>query len=86
MVSNSPHHALLSSHTDINGHYLDYACSRYAGAYPNLVNMDDRLGGSDTKRDFQFKSCSGAVSSDVLEKQIPEISDDQQAILLSVGK
>lgn len=64
----------------------DYACSRYDNAYPNLINDDARLGYNNTDRDFQFRSCSGAVTSDILEKQIPNISPSQQAILLSVGK
>ncbi|EEP82612.1 predicted protein [Uncinocarpus reesii 1704] len=62
----------------------DYACSRYDHAYPYLINNDPRLG--DLKnRKFQFKSCSGAKSDDVLKKQIPSIDSGQQAILLSVG-
>lgn len=63
----------------------DYACSRYDHAYPYLVNTDPRLG-DPSKRTFQFLSCSGAVTKDVLEKQIPDLKANQQAILLSIGK
>ncbi|KAH7114166.1 SGNH hydrolase-type esterase domain-containing protein [Dactylonectria estremocensis] len=62
----------------------DYACSRYSHGYPNIVNSDGRLG-DESKRTFEFKSCSGAVMDDVLDTQIPELSSDQQFILLSAG-
>lgn len=54
-------------------------------AYPVFVNEDPRLG-DPSDREFQFKSCSGAVTTDILEKQIPEISNNQQIILLSAGQ
>lgn len=63
----------------------DWSCSRYDHSYPYLINTDERLG-DPAKRKFQFKSCSGAVTKDVLEKQIPSIDSGQQAILLSIGK
>ncbi|EPS26948.1 hypothetical protein PDE_01888 [Penicillium oxalicum 114-2] len=62
----------------------DSACSRYDNAYPNLIHTDLRLGDPAT-RNFQFKSCSGAVISDVISDQIPQISGNQQVILLSAG-
>ena len=64
--------------------HVDWACSRYDHAYPYLVNNDPRLG-DPTKRTFQFLSCSGAVTSDVLEKQIPALNANQQVIMLSIG-
>ncbi|KAL2859377.1 SGNH hydrolase-type esterase domain-containing protein [Aspergillus pseudodeflectus] len=57
---------------------------RYDHAYPYLIHQDERLGDPGT-RNFQFKSCSGAVTKDVLETQIPAIDNDQQVILLSIG-
>ncbi|OAR01499.1 hypothetical protein LLEC1_05006 [Akanthomyces lecanii] len=63
----------------------DWACRRYDSAYPSLLNTDDRLGDS-SKRKFQFESCSGAVTKDILDKQIPRIDSNQQVILLSAGK
>ncbi|KAB5550778.1 SGNH hydrolase-type esterase domain-containing protein, partial [Coniochaeta sp. 2T2.1] len=74
----------LGSFLDALNSQRDWACSRYDHAYPYLVNNDPSLG-DPSKRTFQFLSCSGALSKDVLEKQIPRLSSDQQAILLSVG-
>lgn len=62
----------------------DYACSRYDHAYPSIVNGDERLG-DPANRNFQFQSCSGAVTTDVIGKQIPNIDNAQQVILLSAG-
>lgn len=64
----------------------DWACSRYDHSYPFLINTDERLGDDPSKRKFQFQSCSGAVTNDVLETQVPLIDSDQQVILLSIGK
>ncbi|KAM0542975.1 hypothetical protein ACHAPJ_012532 [Fusarium lateritium] len=61
----------------------DWACSRYAGAYPYYVYKDPRFG--DNYPDFQFLSCSGAKIDDVLNDQIPDLESGQQAIMLSVG-
>ncbi|KAJ5475502.1 hypothetical protein N7539_007789 [Penicillium diatomitis] len=62
----------------------DSACSRYDNAYPNLIHNDGRLG-DPASRTFQFKSCSGALTADVINNQIPQISGNQQVILLSAG-
>ncbi|KAF4436965.1 integrin alpha n-terminal [Fusarium austroafricanum] len=62
----------------------DYACGRYNQAYPYLVNQDSRIG-NPSERTFQFLSCSGAVTKDVLDKQIPKLDDNQDAITLSIG-
>ncbi|KAL6885245.1 carbohydrate esterase family 3 protein [Trichoderma longibrachiatum] len=64
--------------------HSDWACSRYDNAYPYLINEDSRLG-SPVNRKFQFESCSGAVTADVVKKQIPRIDSGQQVILLSAG-
>ncbi|KAL6864240.1 SGNH hydrolase-type esterase domain-containing protein [Trichoderma novae-zelandiae] len=64
--------------------HSDWACSRYDNAYPYLINEDGRLGDASTRK-FQFESCSGAVTADVIDKQIPRIDSDQQVILLSAG-
>lgn len=66
--------------------HKDYDCSRYDEAYPYLVNTDGRLGDDPSKRKFQFKSCSGAVIKDVVEKQIPTLDYNQQVILVSAGE
>lgn len=63
--------------------FLDYACSRYKESYPYLVSIDPRFG--DTAPNFQFLSCSGAVTKDLLDIQIPAMNANQNAILLSTG-
>ncbi|KAK4198547.1 hypothetical protein QBC40DRAFT_308196 [Triangularia verruculosa] len=62
----------------------DFACARYDHAYPYLVNQDSRIG-DPSGRNFQFLSCSGAVMKDVLDKQIPQLDNNQDAITLSIG-
>lgn len=62
----------------------DYDCSRYDMSYPWLIHGDERLG-DPSRRKFQFLSCSGAVTKDVLDIQIPRMENDQQVILLSAG-
>ncbi|KAK2029623.1 hypothetical protein LX32DRAFT_588194 [Colletotrichum zoysiae] len=63
----------------------DWACSRYDQSYPSFVDADARLGNRAT-RNFQFKSCSGATSSEVIEHQIPSLDGNQDVILLSAGQ
>jgi hypothetical protein len=63
----------------------DENCRRYDHSYPYLINQDERLG-DPSKRNFQFKSCSGAVIRNVIEDQLPSIDSDQQIVLLSAGK
>ncbi|KAF3392625.1 hypothetical protein F1880_008918 [Penicillium rolfsii] len=66
------------------GERIDWSCSRYDNAYPYLTHTDERLG-DPSARNFEFRSCSGAVIDDVLKKQIPYINGNQQVILLSAG-
>ncbi|KAK3940427.1 SGNH hydrolase-type esterase domain-containing protein [Diplogelasinospora grovesii] len=61
----------------------DWACSRYDHSYPYLVYGDPRFG--DGYPNFQFLSCSGAVTVDVLEHQIPNLNGNQDAIMLSIS-
>ncbi|RSL78301.1 hypothetical protein CEP51_008323 [Fusarium floridanum] len=56
-------------------------CRRYDHAYPRLVSQDERLG----DHSFQFKSCSGAVVKDIIEKQIPTLAGNQDVIMISAG-
>jgi len=51
-------------------------------AHPAIVSRDSRLGGPK----FQFMSCSGAISTDIIKNQIPGLEGGQDAILLSVGE
>jgi hypothetical protein len=63
----------------------DFACRRYDHAYPVLVHQDDRLG-DPSQRDFDFRSCSGAVIAEVMNNQVPELKGGQEIILLSAGR
>ena len=66
------------------GERISYWCSRYDLAYPNLINMDERMG-TNSNRDFLFRACSGAVTGDV-ENQLWWFTDHSlDAITLSVG-
>lgn len=71
--------------TDVFGPISEFNCRRYDHSYPWILNEDPRLG-DPAGRNFQFASCSGAVTQDVIDKQIPELDGGQQVILLSAGK
>lgn len=43
--------------------------SRYNKAYLNLVNENPAFGDS-SKRKFQFESCSGALTKDIIDNQV----------------
>ncbi|KAL4983900.1 fibronectin type III domain protein [Aspergillus falconensis] len=62
----------------------DWACSRYDHSYPYLIHTDERLGDPDS-RTLQFESCDGADLDNVINEQIPNLSGNQQVILLSAG-
>ncbi|UPK92244.1 hypothetical protein LCI18_003179 [Fusarium solani-melongenae] len=62
----------------------DFACARYDHAYPYLVNQDSLIG-DPSGHNFQFFSWSGAVMKDVLDKQIPKLDNNQDAINLCIG-
>ena len=51
-------------------------------AYPKILSQHPLLGNPD----FQFLSCSGAKTKDVLEKQISKLNNNQDVILLSIGE
>ena len=67
------------------GKRIDFVCSRYDQAYPNVVNENFYLG--DKKdRDFKFLACSGVEADHVLKKQIPKLSDASlDMATLSIG-
>lgn len=48
----------------------DWSCSRYDHAYPALLASYEGLANAT----FQFLACSGALSTDVLAKQVPAIN------------
>ena len=61
-------------HVESNIITQDRACARYDHTYPYLVNQDSRIG-DESGRKFQFPSCSGAITTDVLEKQVPHLDN-----------
>jgi hypothetical protein len=63
----------------------DFAYTRYDHAYPYLINQDSRIG-DPSGRKFQLLSCSSAIIQDMLDKQIPQLDDNQDAIILSIGE
>ena len=48
----------------------DFSCSRYDHSYPALLASYEGL----ENATFQFLACSGALSTDVLAKQVPKIN------------
>ncbi|KAG9698251.1 SGNH hydrolase, partial [Aureobasidium melanogenum] len=65
------------------GYLFDSDCQRYNFSFPSLINVDERMG--DTSREFQFLACSGAVSSQILETQVPQIADGVQLVTVTAG-
>ncbi|KAF2824026.1 SGNH hydrolase [Ophiobolus disseminans] len=66
-----------------SGDRLDWSCSRYASSYPNILHTS--LLGADASRTHQFLACSGATSAEILEKQIPALSDGLDLLTISAG-
>lgn len=63
-------------------HHDDWSCSRWDGAYPNLMNQMEGF----TDKDFKFLACSGWTSVQIKDKQVPMLDDkSQQVITLSAG-
>lgn len=52
------------------GNRIDWRCSRYDLSYPAIITSDWRL----ANKPFQFLSCSGATSVDILKNQVPKIT------------
>lgn len=72
----------LGAGTRLTG-WGDWYCSRYDNAYPVLINTNPALGDS-SGRKFDFWACSGAVTTDVVNKQIPSL-DKPDMVTLSIG-
>ncbi|KAL9621816.1 MAG: hypothetical protein Q9160_003789 [Pyrenula sp. 1 TL-2023] len=66
------------------GSRTDRSCSRYNHSYPALINNDARMGQNSNQK-FQFLSCSGALSTDVLKKQVPSLDSGLDAVMISAG-
>lgn len=69
---------------NVANHYSDWWCSRYDNSYPYLLNKG--LGDLNTQGGkFQFLSCSGAQTQEVIETQVDKMDADQDVILISSG-
>jgi lysophospholipase L1-like esterase len=66
-----------------SGDRLDWSCSRYASSYPNILQTS--LLGSNPHRTHQFLSCSGATSTEILEKQVPALHPNLDLLTISAG-
>lgn len=66
-----------------SGSRLDWSCSRYSKSYPNILHT--ALLGDNANRTHQFLACSGATTTEVLEKQIPALTQDVDVLTISAG-
>ena len=62
----------------------DWFCSRYDESYPSKVFSDASFG-DPAGRTFQYVACSGAVTKDVTNKQIPSLKSGIQMAMLTIG-
>ena len=62
----------------------DTRCSRYDNSYPSLMNSNVQFGYG-TDRKFQYIACSGYLSPQTLELQVPQLESGLQLITLSSG-
>lgn len=65
------------------GDRLDFYCSRYAKSYPNMLHTS--LLGHNKNRTHEFLSCSGQTSTEILETQVPALSDELDLLTISAG-
>ena len=66
-----------------SGKRVDFACSRYNTAYPNIVHDDLRIHGYNTAH--QSLACSGADTAEILAKQVPALNTNLDLITISAG-
>jgi lysophospholipase L1-like esterase len=66
-----------------SGNRLDWSCSRYASSYPYILHTS--LLGENPNRTHQFLSCSGATSTEILEKQVPALNSNLDLLTISAG-
>ena len=62
---------------------LNTDCYQYSYGYPNLVNLDDMIA-ENNQRHFQYLGCSGHLTGDIKDKQVPKMQKSQ-AVLVSAG-
>jgi lysophospholipase L1-like esterase len=66
-----------------SGARIDWACSRYASSYPNILHTS--LLGENAYRTHQFLACSGATSTEILDKQVPALTNNLDLLTISAG-
>ncbi|KAF2253830.1 SGNH hydrolase [Trematosphaeria pertusa] len=66
-----------------SGDRLDWTCSRYAKSYPNI--LQNTLLERDEERQHQFLACSGATSTEILEKQVQALQHGIDLLTVSAG-
>ena len=66
-----------------SGHRIDWSCSRYASSYPSILHTS--LLGEDAGRTHQFLACSGVTTTEILNKQIPALSEGLDLLTISAG-
>lgn len=66
-----------------SGDRLDWACSRYAYSYPHILHTS--LLGDNPNRTHQFLACSGATSTEILERQVPALKENLDLLTMSAG-
>lgn len=66
-----------------SGERLDWSCSRYADSYPNMLHSTHL--GQNPNRTHQFLACSGADSTEILEKQVPALEENLDLLTISAG-
>ncbi|KAF9695094.1 hypothetical protein EKO04_006838 [Ascochyta lentis] len=66
-----------------SGKRVDFACSRYNTAYPNIVHESLHARNSDTSH--QSLACSGADTTEILAKQVPALNINLDLITISAG-
>lgn len=63
------------------GRVVDRTCRRYDHSYPYLINKDPRLGSqTEVGRRFQPLTCAGATIRDIIQKQIPQLTGNFDAV------
>jgi hypothetical protein len=66
------------------GKRSNWWCSRYDGAYGNLINNDQSLG-VNPNRNFHYLACLGQTTSEILRDQVNSLSNQQMMITMSAG-
>ncbi|KAF1851127.1 SGNH hydrolase [Cucurbitaria berberidis CBS 394.84] len=66
-----------------SGDRLDWSCSRYTQSYPNILHTS--LLSNNPNLTHQFLSCSGATSTEILEKQVPALENELDLLTISAG-